>query len=86
MKRQATLFKRDNFDPKCLITIVHYLDRAGSDAWQLTCLTALMLQEQQLSSVVRSGPGEEQQGGQQQSWQRAEHTEVLLWKTNIGQP
>ena len=45
-----------------------------------------MLQEQQLSSVVRSGPGEEQQGGQQQSWQRAEHTEVLLWKTNIGQP
>ena len=52
----------------------------------LTCLTAAMLQEQQLSSVVRLGPGEEQQGGQQQSWQRAEQTEVLLWKTYIGQP
>ena len=32
------------------------------------------------------GGGGEQQGGQQQSRQRAEQTEVLLWKTNIGQP
>ena len=45
-----------------------------------------MLQEQQLSSVERAGPGEEQQGGQQHSEQRAEQTEVLLWKTYIGQP
>ena len=45
-----------------------------------------MLQEQQLSSVERAGPGEEQQGGQQHREQRAEQTEVLLWKTYIGQP
>ena len=46
-----------------------------------------MLQEQQLSSVVLEVEvEEEQQGGQQQREQTARQTELLLWKTYIGQP
>ena len=53
-----------------------------------TCLTAAMLQEQQLSSVVLEvlEVEVEQQGGQQHREQTARQTELLLWKTYIGQP
>ena len=52
----------------------------------LTCLTAAMLQEQQLSSSEASWLLEEQDGGQQQSVQAAWHSGRVLWNTYIGQP